>query len=158
MPKLNPLLQQIDKELHRYLAFDNTKRIQEHLLKYAEETVSDIIPNISVTDLDIINHIASHSEIRIKELVATVYFPQGTVSKIVNRLVKKNLLKKYHRSDNKKDVYLKLTANGQIIAKLHRKYHEKENQKLNELGANFSDTDLQKLAEMLRKINELREN
>ncbi|MFT8477393.1 MAG: MarR family transcriptional regulator [Liquorilactobacillus sp.] len=158
MQKLNPLLHQLDQELHRYLAFDNTKKVHEHLLEYDEESVSDIIPKISVTDLDIISRIANYHEIRIKELVDTVYFPQGTVSKIVNRLVKKELIRKYHRSDNKKDVYLKLTANGQIIAKLHEKYHEKENTKLNELGTNFSNSDLQKLTEILRKINELREN
>lgn len=157
MSELNPLLKQIDNELHRYLAFDNTKKVHEHLLKNTEMTLDEVISDISVTDLDILNLIAAHSEIRIKELVESVYFPQGTVSKIVNRLVKKRLVKKYHHTDNKKDVYLKLTESGQTLAILHVQYHKKENQKLNKIGARFSNKELARFAEMLKEINELRE-
>lgn len=158
MSELNPLLKQIDNELHRYLAFDNTKKVHEHLLKHATEiALSEVISDVSVTDLDILNLIATHSEIRIKELVETVYFPQGTVSKIVNRLVKKRLVKKYHHTDNKKDVYLKLTESGQTLAILHVQYHKTENQKLNKIGARFSNKELARFAEMLKEINELRE-
>ena len=157
MSELNPLLKQIDNELHRYLAFDNTKKVHEHLLKNTEMTLDEVISDVSVTDLDILNLIAAHSEIRIKELVESVYFPQGTVSKIVNRLVKKRLVRKYHHADNKKDVYLKLTESGQTLAILHVQYHKKENQKLNKIGARFSNKELARFAEMLKEINELRE-
>ncbi|KRL04424.1 MarR family transcriptional regulator [Liquorilactobacillus oeni] len=63
---------------------------------------------------------------KLKELVEATYFPQGTVSKIVNRLVKKNLVKKYHRTDNKKEMCLERTADGQLLAHLHAQYHKEK--------------------------------
>ncbi|MFT8566176.1 MarR family transcriptional regulator, partial [Liquorilactobacillus satsumensis] len=157
MSKLNPLLQQIDSELHRYLAFDDTKKVQEHLAQVAPAAAKHIVSKISITELDVLQAISCASSLRIKELVTATYFPQGTVSKIVNRLVKKKLVKKYHQPNNKKDVYLKLTEHGCLVADLHEQYHTQKNQQLNQLGATFNNTDLIRLAQILHEINELRE-
>lgn len=54
----------------------------------------------------------------------------GAVTQVADKLVDKGLIKKYKKEGNKKEVYLKLTAQGTIAFESHRLFHKEINDKL----------------------------
>ena len=49
---------------------------------------------------------------------------KGAVTQIADKLVKKGLIEKYKKPDNKKEVYIKLTRDGEIAYESHRLFHK----------------------------------
>lgn len=54
----------------------------------------------------------------------------GAITQIADKLIKKDLVSKYKKENNKKEVYLKLTPEGEIAFKHHRLFHKKLNDKM----------------------------
>lgn len=48
----------------------------------------------------------------------------GAVTQIADKLLKKSLVEKYKKDGNKKEVYIKLTPEGEIAFANHKKFHQ----------------------------------
>ena len=48
----------------------------------------------------------------------------GAVTQVADKLVKKKLIEKYKIRGNKKEVYLRLTAEGKIAFENHKRFHQ----------------------------------
>ena len=55
---------------------------------------------------------------------------KGAVTQIADKLVKKGFVEKYKKADNKKEVYIKLTSDGEIAYKAHRSFHKQLEDKM----------------------------
>ena len=49
---------------------------------------------------------------------------RSAISKIVKKLIEKNLVESYKKSENKKEIYFKLTKQGEKINKIHQNLHK----------------------------------
>jgi len=67
----------------------------------------------------------------------------GAVTQIADKLVKKKLIYKYKKEINKKEVYLKLTEEGEIAFDNHRIFHKELHDKIVEYldGLNKEQTE-----------------
>ena len=61
--------------------------------------------------------------INVTNLAKTLGVTKGAVSQIVNKLERKNLVKKSRDSNNEKEVMLKLQKKGEIAFKGHENFH-----------------------------------
>ena len=67
----------------------------------------------------------------------------GAVTQIAEKLLRKQLIEKYKKETNRKEVYLKLTEEGVVAFKNHRLFHKKLNDKMLEYldGLSKEQTD-----------------
>lgn len=49
---------------------------------------------------------------------------RGAISKLTKKLIQKGLIESYQKSDNKKEIYFKLTEQGKVIYKIHEDLHK----------------------------------
>jgi DNA-binding MarR family transcriptional regulator len=54
----------------------------------------------------------------------------GAVTQIADKLLRKKLILKYKKEDNKKEVYLKLTEEGEMAFESHNAFHKELNDKM----------------------------
>ncbi|MCC5467376.1 MarR family winged helix-turn-helix transcriptional regulator [Pelosinus baikalensis] len=83
---------------------------------------SDIAPvgKLSFSELGLMTLIGDFDNIRVTELALKYGATKGAISKMVKKLVQKELVKKSRTQENEKEVLLSLTAMGMTI------YNEKE--------------------------------
>lgn len=49
---------------------------------------------------------------------------RGAISKLTKKLIQKGLIESYQKSDNKKEIYFKLTEQGKVIYNVHEDLHK----------------------------------
>jgi DNA-binding MarR family transcriptional regulator len=83
---------------------------------------SDITPvgKLSFSELNLMTLIGDFENIKVTELALKYGATKGAISKMVKKLVQKDLVKKSRTQENEKEVLLSLTAMGRVI------YNEKE--------------------------------
>ena len=74
---------------------------------------------------------------------------KGTVSKHVQRLVEAGLVARTPVPGNRKEIELGLTADGELLADVHRQLHEEMNRGAREFLLRYSGADLQVLVTIL---------
>ncbi len=74
---------------------------------------------------------------------------KGTVSKHVQRLVEAGLVVRTPVPGNRKEIELGLTADGELIAGVHRQLHEEMDRGTREFLLRYSGADLQVLVKVL---------
>lgn len=74
---------------------------------------------------------------------------KGTVSKHVQRLVEAGLVARTPVPGNRKEIELGLTADGEIVAELHRKLHDEMDRGTRDFLLRYSGADLEVLVRVL---------
>lgn len=49
---------------------------------------------------------------------------RGAISKLTKKLIQKGLIESYQKSDNKKEIYFRLTEQGKVIYNVHEDLHK----------------------------------
>ena len=57
------------------------------------------------------------------KLADSFYMTRGAISKLTKKLIKKELIESYQKSDNKKEIYFRLTEKGREVYDIHEKLH-----------------------------------
>lgn len=140
-------------ELKKYRERSNKTTIQKML---RNPNLSNVFQKLSITELDVIALIADTNP-KISDLLPHVNMTQGAVSKLVNRLVKNSFVEKYHKENNQKDTYLRLTPLGKQAEKAHQQFHVELNKQLNQAVKNFSEKEIETATKVLKQINKVRD-
>jgi DNA-binding MarR family transcriptional regulator len=74
---------------------------------------------------------------------------KGTVSKHVQRLVEAGLVVRAPVPGNRKEIELGLTADGELVADVHRRMHDEMNRGARDFLLRYSGADLQVLVKIL---------
>lgn len=122
-------------------------QILDLLIKIQES--SDIFPPESETTFDGINLLEVHCIDRIgtidyanvTKIAKEMRLTRGSISKICKRMLGKGLIESYQRSDNRKEVYYRLTENGRRVYNEHKKIHSQARQEELFLLNTFSEAE-----------------
>lgn len=144
---------QLLKELTNYRQHTGEGNMAAAIQKYGHIENAE---RLVISDFDVIALIYTYENTRISDLLPYTDLTQGAVSKILTRLVRYGLVEKYHQPQNKKDTYLRLTDNGQIIAKAHADYHKQQNVELDNIFNTFTEEEISKFIELMTQINAIR--
>lgn len=111
-------------------------------------------------------HLLFHSEIHfidavepgdglnVSQLSEKLGVTHGAITQVADKLLKKRLVEKYKKEENKKEVYIRLTPDGEIAYENHKKFHEELNKKLVEYLDNLSETQMEALFGFLRTLEQ----
>jgi len=79
---------------------------------------------------------------------------KGAVTQIADKLVKKGFVEKYKKPDNKKEVYIKLTSDGEIAYNAHRSFHKQLEDKMFAYLDELDETQMQVLFGLVDVIDQ----
>lgn len=77
------------------------------------------------SEIHTIESIYNHEDINATTLAKILGVTNGALNQMTTRLIKKGLVEQYHKENNKKDVYYKLTDLGNTANNAHKQHHAK---------------------------------
>lgn len=100
------------------------------------------------SEVHTIEAIYINKNINITKLAKIQGITKGAVSKMVKKLVEKNLVEKNISPDTENEVILNLTKDGEKVYTGHKQYSDKLNKKLFNLYATLSEDMIDKIKEL----------
>ncbi len=95
------------------------------------------------SEIHTIEAIKSHENINASELSSILGITNGALTQVISKLKKKGLVDQYNAINNKKDVYYRLTDNGEIANSGHDKYHNESYKNLNQYIESLEDDKIE---------------
>ena len=86
--------------------------------------MKDSFKDYKSSEVHCIEYIARNVDSNVTKLAESFYVTRGAISKLSKKLIKKGAIEAYQKSDNKKEVYFRLTEEGEQINKVHEELHK----------------------------------
>jgi DNA-binding MarR family transcriptional regulator len=129
-------------DTHRTLCRDITERFQRIIIKGSEMVRKPWDPGVGYplhsAEVLTIVAIADYPGLNITELALKNGVTKGAVSKLVKKLVQKNLVNKEKALNNDKEISLRLTHRGWFVYERQMQHHEQLFNEFEGLLAHFS--------------------
>ncbi|QHT61488.1 MarR family transcriptional regulator [Paenibacillus lycopersici] len=75
------------------------------------------------SEVHCIEHIGRHADSNVTKLAESFYMTRSAISKMTKKLMDKGLIESYQKAENKKEIYFRLTEQGQAVDKIHEELH-----------------------------------
>ena len=100
------------RELYNKLVWLNKDKMEEGLKGFKS------------SEVHCIEYIENNADSNVTQLAEAFYVTRGAISRMTKKLIKKGLIESYQKSENKKEIYFKLTEQGKEIYKIHEDLHK----------------------------------
>lgn len=85
--------------------------------------MKDSFKGYTSSEVHCIEYIGRNADVNVTKLAESFYMTSGAMSKMTQKLIKKGLIESYRKPDNKKEIYFRLTAQGEEIYRIHEDLH-----------------------------------
>ncbi|AXY09880.1 MarR family transcriptional regulator [Bacillus anthracis] len=106
------------RELYNKLVWLNKDKMEEGLKGFKS------------SEVHCIEYIENNADSNVTQLAEAFYVTRGAISRMTKKLIQKGLIESYQKSENKKEIYFRLTEQGKEIYKihedLHNEFHERD--------------------------------
>lgn len=99
------------RELYDKMSWLNRRKMEDSLKGYTS------------SEVHCIEYIEKNKDSNVTKLADSFYMTRGAISKLTKKLIKKELIESYQKSDNKKEIYFRLTEKGREVYDIHEKLH-----------------------------------
>lgn len=89
-----------------------------------KDKMEDSLKGYNSSEVHCIEYIEKNVDSNVTKLAESFYMTRGAISRITKKLIKKGLIQSYQKSDNKKEIYFRLTEQGKVIYKIHEDLHK----------------------------------
>jgi DNA-binding MarR family transcriptional regulator len=86
--------------------------------------MKDSFKGYKSSEVHCIEYIGRNVDSNVTKLAESFYMTSGAISKMTKKLIKKGVIESYQKPDNKKEIYFRLTEQGQVIYKVHEELHK----------------------------------
>ncbi|MFJ8216293.1 MarR family transcriptional regulator [Bacillus cereus] len=100
------------RELYNKMVWLNKDKMEEGLKGFKS------------SEVHCIEYIENNADSNVTQLAEAFYVTRGAISRMTKKLIQKGLIESYQKSENKKEVYFKLTEQGKEIYKIHEDLHK----------------------------------
>ncbi|MBJ9981112.1 MarR family transcriptional regulator [Bacillus sp. S70] len=76
------------------------------------------------SEVHCIEYIENNADSNVTQLAEAFYVTRGAISRMTKKLIQKGLVESYQKSENKKEIYFRLTEQGKEIYKIHENLHK----------------------------------
>ena len=125
---------------------DNTER--DFMAAGCPQRLQQLVRTLPTSSMHLLAEIAE-GPVSVVGLAARSGRLKGTVSKHVQRLVEAGLVVRTPVPGNRKEIELGLTADGELVADVHRRMHDEMNRGARDFLLRYSGADLQVLVKIL---------
>lgn len=100
------------RELYNKLVWLNKDKMEEGLKGFKS------------SEVHCIEYIENNADSNVTQLAEAFYVTRGAISSMTKKLIQKGLIESYQKSENKKEIYFRLTEQGKEIYKIHEDLHK----------------------------------
>ncbi|MDA1633862.1 MarR family transcriptional regulator [Bacillus cereus] len=100
------------RELYNKIVWLNKDKMEEGLKGFKS------------SEVHCIEYIENNADSNVTQLAEAFYVTRGAISRMTKKLIQKGLIESYQKSENKKEVYFRLTEQGKEIYKIHEDLHK----------------------------------
>lgn len=100
------------RELYNKLVWLNKDKMEEGLKGFKS------------SEVHCIEYIENNADSNVTQLAEAFYVTRGAISRMTKKLIQKGLVESYQKSENKKEIYFRLTEEGKEIYKIHEDLHK----------------------------------
>ncbi|ANS47993.1 MarR family transcriptional regulator [Bacillus thuringiensis] len=100
------------RELYNKLVWLNKDKMEEGLKGFKS------------SEVHCIEYIENNADSNVTQLAEAFYVTRGAISRMTKKLIQKGLIESYQNSENKKEIYFRLTEQGKEIYKIHENLHK----------------------------------
>ena len=111
----------MNKEEQVMMSFRNLFNKMSSLNK---SKMKDSFEDYKSSEVHCIEYIGRNVDSNATKLAESFYVTRGAISKLSKKLIKKGIIESYQKPDNKKEIYFRLTSQGEEINKIHEKLHK----------------------------------
>lgn len=86
--------------------------------------MEDALREHTPSEVHCIEYIGNHEDANVTRLAETFYMTRSAISKITKKLIEKGLIESYQRPENKKEIYFRLTPEGEAVRRIHDDLHD----------------------------------
>jgi len=104
--------------------------------------MEEVLNNYKPFEVHCIDYIGKNEDTNVTKLAKTFCVTNGAISKVAKKLMQKGAIESYKRPNNKKEVYFKLTDEGQKVYNTHKSAHQAFKKRDNIIFDGFTDDEL----------------
>lgn len=115
------------RSLYQKIVWLNKPQMQKELKGY------------TATEVHCVQAIQEIDNPNVQKLSRELYMTRGAISKLMKKLLAKELIESYQREDNKKEIYYKLTSKGYEVFTIHERLHAQFQERDRQVFDNIKD-------------------
>ena len=89
----------------------------------------------------------------VTKVAAHMGMTRGAISKMTKKLLARGLIEKYTLETNRKEIYFRLTDQGQLLFEEHEKRHKRWEKRDMEFLSRYSEEDVETVCRFMREFN-----
>ncbi|QAA32149.1 MarR family transcriptional regulator [Clostridium manihotivorum] len=101
--------------------------------------MEDILKDYKSSEVHCIEYIGGNVDPNVTKLAEAFYMTNGAISKLTKKLMSKGLIESYQKPDNKKEIYFRLTEEGQKVYEIHEGLHKEFQERDKVIFENVTD-------------------
>jgi DNA-binding MarR family transcriptional regulator len=115
--------------------------------------MEDSLKGYKSSEVHYIECIGRNVDSNVTKLAESLYMTRGAISKIAKKLTEKGLIESYQKPDNKKEIYFRLTSQGQRVYKVHEKLHKEFQQRDKAVFEQVTEEQFDSMLSFMEKYN-----
>lgn len=120
-----------------------------HILRIEEAHLKERGVTLSMTEVHVIEAIASIQKPTMSEVAKKLKVTLGTLTTAISVLVRKDYVSRYRELEDRRKVYLKLTKEAEEVLKIHNEFHEEM------IQSAFEDLELDKDEVLMKSLQNI---
>ncbi|MFS0856232.1 MULTISPECIES: MarR family transcriptional regulator [Paenibacillus] len=129
------------RDLYNKLVWLNKDKMEESLKGYKP------------SEVHCIEYIEKNADSNVTKLAESFYMTRGAISKLTKKLIEKGLIESYQKSDNKKEIYFRLTEQGKVIYQIHEDLHSEFHERDKAVFEQVTDDQFESMLKFVDKYN-----
>lgn len=89
----------------------------------------------------------------VTKLAESLYMTRSAISKITKKLMEKSLIESYQKPDNKKEIYFRLTEQGNVIYNVHEELHHEFQERDKEVFEQITEEQFDSMLSFVEKYS-----
>ncbi|PFM06612.1 MarR family transcriptional regulator [Bacillus cereus] len=100
------------------------REVYNKLVWLNKDKMEEGLKGFKSSEVHCIEYIENNADSNVTQLAEAFYVTRGAISRMTKKLIKKGLIESYQKSENKKEIYFRLTEEGKEIYKIHEDLHK----------------------------------
>lgn len=89
-----------------------------------KDKMEDSLKGYTSSEVHCIEYIEKNVDSNVTKLAESFFMTRGAISKLTKKLIEKGLIESYQKPDNKKEIYFRLTEQGEVVYNIHEELHK----------------------------------
>jgi DNA-binding MarR family transcriptional regulator len=115
--------------------------------------MKDSLQGYKSSEVHCIEYIGENIDSNVTKLAEFFYMTSGAISKTTKKLLKKGIIESYQKSGNKKEIYFRLTNQGKVIYKIHKKLHKEFQERDQAVFEQVTEEQFDSMLKFVEKYN-----